>query len=208
MTDPRTDHASLADSFTDPAGNPPAGPLSGAPAGAGWGWILAYGILSVLLGLAAFAWPFAATFAATLVIGAFFIAAGIVSIVAGISGKGHEGRGYAIGFGMVSLVIGLVMAFEPVTGALSLTLMVAVWLGLRGAMEIALGARFRRGRGLMIALGIVNILLAIYVLVTLPWSALTLPGFILGISFLFGGVASIASGLSHRAGAPAFAVPG
>lgn len=181
-------------------------PLQPAAAGNGWAWILAYGAVSLVLGVLAFLNPFAATYAATLVIGAFFIAAGIVSLAAGIIGK-HEGRGYAIGFGLLSLIIGLLMAFDPVSGALSLTLMVGVWLGIRGALEIGLGARFKRGRGLMIALGVVNILLAIYVLATLPWSALTLPGFILGISFVFGGVTSILSALHHKKGAKAFAAP-
>lgn len=191
MTDART--------FNDPS--------SPSAAGAGWGWILGYGVLSVVLGILAFLNPFAATYAATLVIGAFFIAAGLVSIAAGFAGKDHEGRGYAIGFGLLSLVVGLLMAFNPVSGALSLTLMVAVWLGVRGALEIGLGMRFTRGRGLMIALGVVNLLLAIYVFVTLPSSALTLPGFILGISFVFGGVTSIASALNHKKGAAAFAAP-
>ncbi|MHA0328078.1 HdeD family acid-resistance protein [Sphingomonas melonis] len=190
MTDTRT--------FTDP--------LTPTAAGAGWAWILAYGVLSLALGVLAFLNPFAATYAATLVIGAFFIAAGIVSLAAGVMGK-HEGRGYAIGFGLLSLVIGVLMAFDPMSGALSLTLLVGVWLGIRGAMEIGLGARFKRGRGLMIALGVVNILLAIYVLATLPWSALTLPGFILGISFVFGGVTSILSALHHKTGAKPFAAP-
>ncbi len=183
-----------------------ADPLAPAAAGAGWAWILAYGVLSLALGVLAFLNPFAATYAATLVIGAFFIAAGIVSLAAGVMGK-HEGRGYAIGFGLLSLVIGVLMAFDPMSGALSLTLLVGVWLGIRGAMEIGLGARFKRGRGLMIALGVVNILLAIYVLATLPWSALTLPGFILGISFVFGGVTSILSALHHKKGAKPFAAP-
>ncbi|MGU3316700.1 HdeD family acid-resistance protein [Sphingomonas sp. M6A6_1c] len=182
-------------------------PLTPDSAGAGWGWILAYGVLSIVLGVLAFLNPFAATYAATLVIGAFFIAAGLVSIAAGFAGRGHEGRGYAIGFGILSLVIGLLMAFAPATAAISLTLLVAIWLGIRGALEIGLGARFKRGRGLMIVLGVVNILLAIYVLATLPWSALTLPGFILGISFLLGGVASVASALNHKTGAKAFAAP-
>ena len=181
-------------------------PLAPTAAGAGWAWILAYGVLSLTLGVLAFLNPFAATYAATLVIGAFFIAAGIVSLAAGVMGK-HEGRGYAIGFGLLSLVIGVLMAFDPMSGALSLTLLVGVWLGIRGAMEIGLGARFKRGRGLMIALGVVNILLAIYVLATLPWSALTLPGFILGISFVFGGVTSILSALHHKKGAKPFAAP-
>ena len=175
-------------------------------AGAGWGGILGYGVLSVLLGVAAFAWPFSATLAATLVVGAFFIAAGAVSIGAGIFGRGHEGRGYATGFGILSLVVGLVMAFEPVTGALSLTLMVAVWLAVRGALELAIGARMRRRRGWMIALGALNIVLAVVIVATVPFSALTLPGYILGLSFLFGGIASISAAVDHRRGAPAFAI--
>ena len=185
----------------------PLGVSDGRPMGAGWGWILAYGLLSVVIGLCAFAWPFAATYAATLIIGAFLIAAGAVSIASGLFAKGHDANGYAIGFGTLSLVIGLVIAFNPVSGAISLTLLVAIWLGVRGVMELGFGARLRRGRGLMIVLGVVNILLALYVFATLPLSALALPGFILGISFLFGGVTSIVSALAHRKGAAAFAVP-
>lgn len=188
--------------MTDPAR--PIDPADRPRAGAGWGWILGYGIVSVLLGAAAFLWPFSATLAATLVVGAFFIAAGAISIGAGVFGRGHEGRGYAIGFGILSLLIGLVMAFEPATGALSLTLMVAVWLAIRGLLELVIGARMRRGRGWMIVLGMVNIVLAIVIVMTVPLSALTLPGFILGLSFVFGGAASIAAGVDHRRGAPAF----
>ncbi len=191
----------MTDTFRDEGARPA---MSAPLAGASWGWMLGYGILSVVLGIAAFAWPFAATLAATLVVGAFFAAAGIVSIVAGIRGRGHDGRGYAIGFGIMSLLIGLVMALEPMSGAFSLTLMVTAWLAVRGVMEIAFGTRMRRGKAMMIVLGMVNIVLAGVVLATLPFSALTLPGYILGISFLFGGVTAIASALAHRKGAPAF----
>ena len=179
----------------------------GTTMGAGWGWIMAYGILSVLIGIAAFAWPFAATYAATLIVGAFLIAAGGVSIVSGIVAHDHHGRGYAIGFGILSLIIGLVMAFDPLSGAISLTVLVAIWLGARGVMELVVGTRMRRARGLMIVLGIVNILLALYIVATLPWSALTLLGFILGVSFLFGGVTAIVAAAQHRKGAEAFAIP-
>jgi uncharacterized membrane protein HdeD (DUF308 family) len=59
---------------------------------------------------------------------------------------------------------------------------------------------------MMIVLGIVNLVLAAIVLATLPWSALTLPGYVLGISFLLGGATSIGAALAHRKGEPAFAV--
>jgi uncharacterized membrane protein HdeD (DUF308 family) len=181
--------------------------MSPVGAGAGWGWILAYGIVSVVLGLLAFGWPFSATLTATFVMGAFFIAAGAISLIAGASGRGHEGRGYSILFGIVSVVIGLLMVLDPISGALSLTLVVAIWLAMRGILELVLGARFRRHRGMMLAMGLINILLAAYVLATLPWSALTLPGFVLGMSFIFGGVTAVLSALAHKQGAPAFAIP-
>ncbi len=176
--------------------------------GAGWGWIMAYGIVSVLLGVAAFVWPFAATYAATVVIGVLLFVSGVFSIAAGLFGQGHEGRIYAVLFGLLSVIVGAVMVFEPATGALSLTLMVTVWLLVRGVLEVVLGFRMRRRRGLMIALGVVNILLAGFILATVPWSALTLPGFILGVSFLVGGVTAITAASDHRKGADAFAMPG
>lgn len=181
---------------------------AGTPAtGPGWGWIMAYGIVSVIVGLAAILWPVPATFAATVVIGAFFFVSGAFSIAAGIFGRGSEGRGYAILFGIVSVIVGAIMMFEPITGALSLTLMVAVWLAARGVLELYWGFRRARRRGLLIALGVVNLLLALFIMATVPWSALTLPGFILGISFLFGGITSIVAASDHRKGASAFAVP-
>ena len=174
--------------------------------GAGWGWMLASGIVAVVLGLAALIWPFPATYAATLIVGALFIAAGIVALGAGLFGRGHGRQGYLVLYGALSLLLGLLIAFWPFTGALSLTLMVAAWLGARGIMEIAAGLRLRRHRGLMIALGVVNLMLMAWIVATVPFSALTLPGYLLGISFLFGGATEIAAALSHRQGAPAFAV--
>lgn len=196
MSDFRTDMGRMAGTFGSPR----------AATGAGWGWIMAYGIVSVLVGLAAFIWPFAATYAATMVIGALLFVSGVFSIAAGLFGQGHEGRVYAVLFGLLTVVVGAIMVFEPATGALSLTLMVTAWLMLRGVLEIVLGFRMRRRRGWMIALGVLNILLALFVLATLPWSAMTLPGYILGLSFLFGGITAIASALDHKKGASAFSL--
>lgn len=175
--------------------------------GAGWGWILLYGVVSVIVGALAFAWPFAATYAATVVIGAFFLVSGVFTVAAGIMGRGSQARWYAILLGIVSVAAGLVLWFEPLTGALSLTLLVVAWLLVRGVLELVWGFRHRRMRAWMIGLGLLNILIAMFVIATVPWSALTLPGYILGASFLFGGVTGIMAGLDHRKGAAAFAVP-
>ena len=175
------------------------------PVGAGWGWLMAYGILSLLFGFLSLIWPFSATLTATVVIGFLFLFSGIASIAAGVMGGARQGRRYAVLFGIVSLFIGAIMVFDPVTGAMSLTLVVAVWLGVRGVMEILWGARVAHHRGWMIALGVVNIVLALWILGSISFSALTLPGYILGVSFLFAGLVEVMRALNHRRGAPAFA---
>ena len=76
----------------------------------------------------------------------------------------------------------------------------------RGVMEFLWGVRFTRHRGWMIALGVINVLLALYILATISWTALTLPGFILGVSFVLAGLVEVTRASYHRKGAAAFAV--
>lgn len=173
-------------------------------AGAGWGWILAYGIVSAVLGVFAFLAPFSATLAATWVVGAFLTAVGVMALIAASTARAHQHRGYKLLLGVLSIAAGLLTVFQPFSGALSITLLLAAWLFVRGAAEVAWGVRHKRHRVAMLLLGALNLLLAIFILATVPLSALTLPGYVLGLSLLFGGVTAIASGLAHRKGAAAF----
>lgn len=166
--------------------------------GIGWGWMLAYGIISLLVGMLAIAMPVPATFAATIVTGAYILAAGLASLLAGIFGKGYEGRFYAIAIGLISLIGGGIMMFQPTIGAASLTLLIASFLIVRGVMELAWGFRFRRRRWLMIALGVLNLLFAGYLMYIFPAAALLLPGTVLGVSFLFSGMAWVMFAFDYR----------
>ncbi|PAX09553.1 HdeD family acid-resistance protein [Sphingomonas lenta] len=175
-------------------------------AGAGWAWILAYGVISTVLGLFAFFTPFSATFAAVLTVGVMLVVTGVFSLVAGVFTKGHHHRLYSIVLGVLSIVAGLLTIFRPVSGAVSLTLLIAAWLVVRGVMEIVWGVRHRHHRAAMILLGVLNIIIAVFILATFPLSAATLPGYVLGLTLLFGGVTAIASALAHKKGAPAFSL--
>ena len=176
--------------------------------GAGWGWLLASGVVSVVLGVMALIWPFSATLAATLVVGWFFLIAGVFALIGGFAARAHRRRNYLIGYGLLSFIAGLLLVFHPFSGALSLTLLVAVWLGVRGVMELVHGFRDSRGRTAMIVFGVINLLFALWIVATVPWSALTLPGFLLAFAFLFGGGMEIVAAFQHRTGAPAFATGG
>ncbi|GAA0337943.1 hypothetical protein GCM10009087_55530 [Sphingomonas oligophenolica] len=158
----------------------------------GKGWVLAYGILSAAIGVAAFVWPVSATITATLLFGSFLFVAGIMALATGFRSRAHHASTYRIVYGILSILVGLVILLEPATGAISITLLVAFWLAMRGIFELFWGYRFPIGRALMIALGLINLLLAIFIIWTIPLSALTLPGYLLGISFLMTGVTAIA----------------
>ena len=174
------------------------------PAGAGWGWLMAAGVIAVLLGIAALIWPFPATYAATLVVATLLMAIGVTMISTGALGRGHGRETYLIVLGILSLVVGLYLAFYPLSGAVTLTVVIAIWLGARGIVELIAGSRLARGRGLLLGLGAINVILAVIIITTMPWSALTLPGTLLGISLLLGGIGEIRAASLHRVGAPAF----
>ncbi|WP_436430900.1 DUF308 domain-containing protein, partial [Enterococcus faecium] len=89
---------------------------------------------------------------------------------------------YTLLSGILSLAIGAWIIVEPASGAVSLTLLIAIWLTARGVIEIAIGTRFRRFGISLILLGILNIVLAVWIIWGIPFTALTLPGYVLGIS--------------------------
>ena len=173
--------------------------------GAGWGWLLASGLVSVAIGLMAVIWPFSATLAATLVVGWFFLIAGAFALVGGFAGRGHRRRNYLILYGVLSVIAGLLLVFHPFSGALSLTLLVAVWLAVRGVMEIVHGIGDARGRVAEIVLGVVNLLFAAWIPTTRGGPASPRPAYFPAFASLFGGGPEIAAALHHRRGAPAFA---
>lgn len=161
------------------------------------GWLVTYGAVLLLLGLLALIFPVTATLTTTITIGFFVMIAGVAAIAGAFVGGRHQHRPYALLMGILSLVVGALLAFQPAAGALSLTILATSWLGIRGIMEIILGLRLHTGRWTMIALGAFNLLLAALLLSSLPISALTLPGYVFGFSFLASGVQAIVSGFRN-----------
>jgi uncharacterized membrane protein HdeD (DUF308 family) len=65
-----------------------------------------------------------------------FIFRGVATTVSAISDPGVPGRGWAIFFGVISLIAGIVVLASPLESLVTLTLVVGIWLIIIGAMEI------------------------------------------------------------------------
>lgn len=154
-------------------------------------WLYVYAGASLLVGILALIWPVSASFTAALLFGWLLIISGVSSIVTGFGHRGHHIQTYRLVYGVLTLIVGLLILLEPVAGALSLTVLITIWLVVRGIVEIMWGSRDTRDRWPLIALGVINLLIAIWILATLPWAALTLPGLVLAVSFIAAGVEAL-----------------
>jgi uncharacterized membrane protein HdeD (DUF308 family) len=93
-----------------------------------WGWILAEGILSLIAGILAFAYPGITALVLLFIVAAWAIVTGIMEIVAAITLRDYLTQEWAlIVAGALSIVFGIVLFLFPGTGLLSILWLVGIY---------------------------------------------------------------------------------
>ena len=151
------------------------------------------GLVLVLLGLAAIAFPEFSTLAATLLVGWVLLIAGIAIFISSFWIHGTGPFFAANLFGLLSGVAGIFLLFNPLAGAVTLTLIVGIMFIFQGAAELifALEARPAAGWVGMLVSGIASIVLALIIVSGWPGISSIVLGILLGINFLTTGFAYI-----------------
>jgi uncharacterized membrane protein HdeD (DUF308 family) len=143
-----------------------------------WVLFLVEGLMLIAFGAIAIIVPGAAALAVTVLLGWLFLLSGILGLVTTIW-------------------------MWPFGGVLSLTLGLAIFFLIEGAVSIMYALDHRRefsGRwGWMLASGVVDIVLALLILAGFPGTAAWAIGLLVGINMLMGGVALVAMALHARA---------
>lgn len=199
-----------ATSSREPDQAPPRVPVSapgGEPtrAGLGRGWSITFGVLLLIGGVLAVAFPFLSSIAVTIYVGWLLIVAGIFRIVTAFAYGSSADRLWNVLLGLVLLVGGGLIVYDPLAGALTLTVLLAAVFVVEGAMEIAasFSGRARRGWGWLLASGIVALIAGLLIAFQLPSSALWVVGFIAGIRFMFSGIRYLSDIGTRRPDRPA-----
>lgn len=154
------------------------------------GWFFGLGILFLVLGVAAIAFPWTATLSLELAIGALLLIAGIAQLVHTLRGPRWSGYGMSLGLAALALIAGLLMLLFPVAGVITLSTLVMLFLLIAGAVKTAFALRVRpaMGWGWVLTSGLLSLALGLLILMqfatTVPWVL----GLLLGIDFLFTGV--------------------
>jgi uncharacterized membrane protein HdeD (DUF308 family) len=167
-----------------------------------WGLFLFEGIMLIVLGAVAIIVPVVATLAFTLVIGWLFLISGGVGLVTTFWMRNAPGFWWALLSAVVALAAGIVLILWPISGTLSLTLVLIAFFAVEGIATLMYAIEHRNqlsGRwGWMLASGIVDLILAGIIFAGLPGTATWALGLLVGINMLFGGTAMIGMALAAR----------
>jgi uncharacterized membrane protein HdeD (DUF308 family) len=163
-------------------------------------WFLGLGVLLVALGIAAIIFPVAATLAIEVVIGWILVISGVAGIVQAYRAARWKGYLFTLLGALLSLAIGALLLLYPLTGALSLTLVIAAFFFAGGVVRVLLALKVRPldHWGWTLASGILALAIAVLILVQWPEAAAWVIGLLVGVDLLFGGWTSILLALAAR----------
>jgi uncharacterized membrane protein HdeD (DUF308 family) len=139
-----------------------------ARVGRAWGWVLAFGIITLLTGLAALVWPGRTLIVVAVLFGIQLIVMGIFRFVAAFASDDRSGgtRVLLALLGVLSLIIGLYAVRHVLITLLALALLLGIFWVVSGTVELftALSHRAMQGRGWTAFTGILSIVSGIIVL--------------------------------------------
>ena len=167
-----------------------------------WVLLLVEGIILVILGLAAIGIPSITTLAVEILVGWLFLISGIAGWITTFWMGRVPGFWWSLVSAILGIAAGIMLLLRPLSGVLSLTLVLIVFFVIEGVASMMFALEHKRelsGRwGWMLASGIINLILAAIIFAGLPGTAAWAIGLVVGINMVFGGLALIAMALHAR----------
>src|SRR5687768_12833416 len=111
-----------------------------------WGWLLALGLLFLVLGVIGLGMTYQLTAVAVFWFGVLAIIGGIAQLIDAFHHKGWKGIVWHVIIGLVYIVAGIVLITSPLSSAFWLTLFLAITLLVTGVSRIFLAFKVR-GQG-------------------------------------------------------------
>jgi uncharacterized membrane protein HdeD (DUF308 family) len=164
----------------------------------GWGWIMAAGLLGLLLGVLVLFFPAAGILGAAIALGIGLIIQGALEIgVAWRAETGSTGRGWLAAFGVLVLVAGVLVLFHPGGGVLVLIWGLILWFVIAGIHDLLVAGSEREHRAWNIVLGVLSLIVA-FILLVAPGTAVGLLALMVALGFLVRGALGVGLALSMR----------
>jgi uncharacterized membrane protein HdeD (DUF308 family) len=170
------------------------------------GWLIAFSVALILMGILAILAPAIASAFFTSTMGWIALISGIVMVVQSFRSKPVKGFWLNLIIGIAYAIAGLYILTNVGKAMLVLTLAFGILFIVEGIFTIVMGFTNRSGRSmswLVVLNGIITLILGILVLNSWPLSALWLIGLYVGISLLLSGISLLAAALAVKKELPA-----
>jgi uncharacterized membrane protein HdeD (DUF308 family) len=153
-------------------------------------YLMWLGLVSLVLGFLALLNPVASTIAAEMIVAWSLMLVGIGQMVSAFNQKAADNR-LSLGLlGALCFFLGMYLVYRPVVGALTLTVIVAVFILMEGLLKAYLAFRFKGTAyfwGILLS-AVLSILLAILIFSNYPESAMTILGILLAVELISIGI--------------------
>jgi len=166
-----------------------------------WGWLLALGIISILLGTLGFYMTFALTLASVLFFGVLILAAGLFQLVHAFTCKGWKSVLWHVLIALLYIAAGVDIIMDPARASVVLTLVLAGILIAVGLVRIIMAFQLRPAAAgwFWVALsGLVSIVLGGMILGQWPESGMWVIGLFVAIELIFNGWSYLFMALDAR----------
>jgi uncharacterized membrane protein HdeD (DUF308 family) len=166
-----------------------------------WGWLLLFGILSIVLGTLGLGMTFVLTEVSVIFFGALLVVGGVFQLLHAIKCRGWKSIAWHVLIALLYVAAGLVMLLQTQLAALSLTLVIAYVLIAIGVLRVIMAFQMRPASGWWwpLVAGIVSAALGAMILAQWPQSGLWIIGLFIAIELIFNGWSYIFIALAARA---------
>ncbi len=162
-----------------------------------WWVLLLQGIVAILFGILALAWPGLTILALVAIFGAYALVDGIAAIAVAFAGRREHGVWWEmLLLGLVSVLAGVLTFLWPGITAVVLLVLIAAWAIVRGIFEIVAAVKLRKvieHEWLLGAAGVLSILFGIILIARPLVGALAVVWMISVYALLFGVLAILLS---------------
>lgn len=173
-----------------------------AKVGASRGWLVAFGLLTLVAGILVLLWPGQSILVLAVILGIWLLVAGVFRLVAAIAIDEVQGgtRVLIAALGVLSILVGLLCLARPFQTATGLALLLGAFWVVGGVIETFHGIAGRTsGRALAIISGLISVIAGIVVL-AYPGASLIVLTWLFGIALIVFGAMFVGGGLTGLSG--------
>jgi uncharacterized membrane protein HdeD (DUF308 family) len=170
---------------------------------------IVWGVLLIVLGMAAVGSPFLAAVAVNVAIAWLIVLAGAVHVILAFRAHGAGSMIWKLLVGIAYVCFGIYLILHPVLAVASLTLVLASLFLIEGVLDIVLFVKMRSVGGSTWVLldGIITLLLGLMIYMQWPSSSAWAIGTLVGVSMIISGVTRVMMSLAVRKAAQSVSSP-